>query len=76
MIASMPSSSPSSSSHMIPGQRITASVILVHSTLDLSQGVDGQLVQVRHVLVSLPQVVAVAGELVEDDEEEAGPHSC
>ena len=61
---------------MIPGQRITASVILVHSTLDLRQGVDGQLVQVRHVLVSLPQVVAVAGELVEDDEKEAGPHSC
>ena len=72
MITAMPSPSSSSSSHVIPGGRIGASVVLVQAALDLGERVDRQLVEVGHVLVPLPQVVAVAGELVEDDEEDSG----
>ena len=77
MVSSMPTSSSSSATQV---QRITAPVILVQPALDLGERVDRQLVQVGDVLVPRPDVVAVARELVDEDEEEKrchrGQHHC
>ena len=72
----VPSMSTSSSSSSAQVQRITARVVLVQPALDLGKRVDRQLVQVGDVLVPRPEVVAVAGELVDEDEEEKRSRGC